>query len=78
VETREVTASTGGRNVLVVTAATAEEVAEFIGLSARPVGCIMLLEPAHTSDLSFDPTMVLLESIVQLHVRPVTDFAAQR
>ena len=72
----EVTASTGGRNVLVVTAATAEEVTEFIVLSAKPVGGIMLLEPAHTSDPSFDPAMVLLESVVQVHIRPVTYFAA--
>ena len=60
----EVTASTGGRNVLVVTAAAAEEVTEFVVLSAKPVGCFMLLEPAHTSDPSFDPAMVLFKSII--------------
>jgi hypothetical protein len=72
----EVTASTGCRNVLVVTAAAAEEVTEFIVLSAKSAGCIMLLEPAHTSDPSFDPAMILFKFIVQVHIRPVTDFAA--
>jgi hypothetical protein len=74
----EVTASTGGRNVLVVTAAAAEEVTEFIVLSAKLACRIMLLEAAHTSDPSFDPTMVLFKSIVQVHICPVADFAAQR
>jgi hypothetical protein len=35
-------------------------VTEFIVLSAKPVGCIVLM------------------FIVQVHIRPVTDFAAQR
>ena len=73
----EVTASTGGRNILIVTAAAAEEVTELIVLSAKPVGRIMLLEAAHTSDPSFDPAMVLFQSIVQIHTRPVADIAAQ-
>ena len=60
------------------TAAAAEEVTEFIGFPAKPVGCIVLLEPAHTSDPSLDPAMILLKSIVQVHIRPVRDFAAQR
>ena len=46
----EVTAPVGCRNVLVVTGSAAEEVAEFIVLSAEPVGRAMLLEAAHTSD----------------------------
>ena len=74
----EVTASTGCRNVLVVTGSAAEEVAEFIVLSAEPVCRVMLLEAAHTSDPSFDPAMVLFKSIIQVDVRPVADVAAQR
>jgi hypothetical protein len=38
----------------------------------------MLLEAAHTSDPSFDPAMVLFQSIIQVDVRPVADVAAQR
>ena len=74
----EVTASTGGRNILVVTAAAAEEVTELIVLSAKPVCRIMLLEAAHASDPSLDPAMILFKSIVQVHIRPMADFAAQR
>ena len=74
----EATASAGCRNVLVVTGSAAEEVAEFIVLSAEPVGRVMLLEAAHTSDPSFDPAMVLFKSIIQVDARPVADVAAQR
>ena len=74
----EVTAPVGCRNVLVVTGSAAKEVSEFIVLSAEPVGRVMLLEAAHTSDPSFDPAMVLFKSIVQIDIRPVTDVAAQR
>jgi hypothetical protein len=71
-------ASAGGWNVLVVAGSAAEEVTEFIVLSAEPVGRVMLLEAAHTSDPSLDPAMVLFKSIVQVDVRPVADVAAQR
>jgi hypothetical protein len=54
----KVTASAGCRNVLVVTGSAAEEVAQFIILSAEPICRLMLLEPAHTSDASFDPATV--------------------
>ena len=47
-------------------------------LSAEPVGRVMLLEAAHTSDPSLDPSMVLFKSIIQVDVRPVADVAAQR
>jgi hypothetical protein len=40
----EATAAAGGRNILVVTRAAAEEVAEFIILAAEPVCRVMLLE----------------------------------
>jgi hypothetical protein len=60
----EATASAGGGNELVVTRAAAEEVAEFIVFSAEPVCRVMLLESVHTSDPSFDPAMILFESIV--------------
>ena len=76
--TEEATAPMGCWNVLVVTGSAAEEVAEFIVLSAEPVGRVMLLEAAHTSDPSFDPAMVLFKSIIQVDIRPVTDVAAQR
>jgi hypothetical protein len=74
----EVTASTGCRNVLVVTGSAAEEVAELIVFSAEPAGSIMLLEATHTSDPSFDPAMVLFKSIIQIDARPVADVAAER
>jgi hypothetical protein len=61
----KVTASADCWNVLVVTGPAAEEVAEFIILSAESVCRRMLLESAHTSDASFDPAMVLFKSIVQ-------------
>jgi hypothetical protein len=63
---------------LVVAGSAAEEVTEFIMLSAESVGRAVLLEAAHTSDPSFDPAMVLFKSIVQIDIRPVTDVAAQR
>jgi hypothetical protein len=44
-------------NVLVVTGSAAEEVAEFIVLTAESVCRVMLLEAAHTSDPSFDPVI---------------------
>jgi hypothetical protein len=47
-------------------------------LAAEPVGRIMFLEAAHTSDPSFDPAMVLFKSIIQIDARPVADVAAQR
>jgi hypothetical protein len=58
--------------------AAAEEVTEFIVLSAKPICRIMLLEATHTSDSSLDPAMVLFKSIVQVNICPVADFAAQR
>jgi hypothetical protein len=60
---------------LVVAGSAAEEVAESIVLAAEPLGRIMLLEAAHTSDSPFDPAMVLFESI---DIRSVTYVAAQR
>ena len=74
----EVTASTGCRNVLVVTGSAAEEVAELIVLAAEPIGRVMLLEATHTSDPSLDSAMVLFKSIIQVDARPVADVAAQR
>jgi hypothetical protein len=65
-------------NVLVVTGSAAEEVAEFIMLSAEPVGRVMLFEATHTSDPSLDPTVILLKSIIQIDVRPVANVASQR
>jgi hypothetical protein len=59
----EVTASTGRRNVLVVTGSAAEEVAEFVVLPAEPIGRVMLPEATHTSDPSPDAEMVLFKSI---------------
>src|SRR5215471_21365396 len=72
------TASAGCWDVLVGTGSAAEEVAEFIVLSAEPVCRIMLLEAAHTSDPSLDSAMVLFKSIIQVDARPVADLAAQR
>ena len=61
---------------MVVTGPAAEEIAEFIILSAKSVRRLMLLEAAHTSGPSFDPAMILFKFIVQVDIRPVTDFAA--
>jgi hypothetical protein len=75
--TEESTATADCWNVLVVAGSAAEEVAKFIVLSAEPVGRVMLLEAPHTSDPSFDPAMVLFQSIIQVDARPVADVAAQ-
>ena len=56
---------------MIVTGSAAEEVTEFIVLSAEPIGRVMLLEAAHTSDPSLDPAMVLFKSIIQIDTRPV-------
>ena len=53
------------------------EVTQFIVLAAKTVGRTMLIEATHTLDPSFDPAMVLFQSIVQIHTRPVADIAAQ-
>ena len=74
----KVTASAGCWNILVVTGSAAEEVAEFIMLSAEPVGRVMLFEATHTSDPSLDPTVILLKSIIQIDVRLVASVASQR
>jgi hypothetical protein len=74
----KVTASAGCWNVLVVAGSAAEEVAEFVVLSAESICRVMLLEPAHTSDPPFDPAMVLFKSIVQVDARPMANVAAQR
>ena len=76
--TEEATAPAGCWNVLIVAGSAAEEVAKFVVLAAEPVGRVMLLEAAHTSDPSLDPAMVLFESIIQIDTRPVADPAAQR
>jgi hypothetical protein len=73
----KVTAAAGCWNVLVVAGSTAEEVAEFIMLSAEAACRVMLLEAAHTSDPSFDPAMVLFKSIIQVDARSVADVAAK-
>ena len=59
------------------TGSPAEEIAQFIVLSSEPVCRVMLLEAAPTSDPSFDPAMVLFQSIVQIHTRPMADITAQ-
>ena len=74
----ETTAPMGCWNVLVVAGSAAEEVAEFVMLAAEPVGCVMLLEAAHTSDPPLDPAMVLFKSIIQINAHPVADVAPQR
>ena len=52
------------RNVLVVAGSVAEEVAEFVMLTAESICRIMCLEAAHTLDPSFDPAIVLFKSII--------------
>ena len=63
--------------MLVVTGSAAKEVTQFIVLAAKTVGRTMLFEATHTLDPSFDPAMVLFQSIVQIRTRPVADIAAQ-
>jgi hypothetical protein len=74
----EATAPMGCWNVLVVVRSAAEEVAEFVMLAAEPVGRVMFLEAAHTSDPPLDPAMVLIKSIIRIDARPVVDVAPQR
>ena len=54
-----------------------EVVTKFMVLSAEAICRVMLLEATHTSDASFDPSMVLLKSIFQVDARPVADVATQ-
>ena len=63
--------------MLVVTRSAAKEVAKFIMLAARATSRTMLFEAAHALDPSFDPAMVLFQSIVQIHTCPMADIAAQ-
>jgi hypothetical protein len=70
----KVTAKAGCWNVLVVAGSTAEEVAEFIVLSAEAVCCVVLLEAAHTSDPSFDPAMILFASFQAQWLNVHVDF----
>ncbi len=60
----EATTPVGCWNVLVVARSGTEEAAEFVMLAAESIGRIMCLEAAHTSDPSFNPTMVLFKSII--------------
>src|ERR1700687_5195937 len=46
-------------------------VMEFVETSTEARRGVMTLEPAHRSVSSFDPTMVLLDPIVQILVGPV-------
>jgi hypothetical protein len=50
----EATVPMGCWNVLVVAGSAAEEVAELVMLAAEPVGRVMFLEAAHTSDPPLD------------------------
>jgi hypothetical protein len=50
--------------VLVVTGSAAKEVTKFTVLAARTVCRTMLFEATHTLDSSFDPAMVLFQSII--------------
>ena len=63
--------------MLVVTGSAAKEVTQFVVLAAITVARTMLFEATHTLDPSFDPAMVLFQSIVQIRTRPVADIAAQ-
>lgn len=63
--------------MLVVTGSAAKEVAKFIVLAAKTGGRTKLFEAAHALDQSFDPAMVLFQSIVQIDTRPVANLAAQ-
>ncbi|HKD74662.1 MAG TPA: hypothetical protein VKB76_04175 [Ktedonobacterales bacterium] len=74
----EATTPMGCWNVLVVAGSATEEVAEFVMLTAEPVGRVMFLETAHTSDPPLDPANVLFKSIMQIDARPVADVAPQR
>jgi hypothetical protein len=47
--------------------------AEFIILPAETACRVMFFEAPHASDPSFEPSMILFKSIVQVHICPVTD-----
>jgi len=74
----EATTPMGCWNVLVVAGSASAEVVEFVMLTAEPVGRVMFLETAHTSDPPLDPAMVLFKPIVQIDARPVADVAPPR
>jgi hypothetical protein len=59
--------------MLIAMRARAQDVAEFIMLSAKSLRRITILEAAHTSDASLDAAVILFEPIVQVGARPVQD-----
>jgi hypothetical protein len=65
-----------GRDVLVVTRAQAEEVAELIVSSTESRRSPEFLEAAHTSDTAFHAPMVLLQPVVLICACSVFDVAA--
>jgi hypothetical protein len=54
-------------NVLIVTGAGTQEVAEFIMLAAEAIRRVMILEAAHTSDAALDAAVVPFEPVVIRH-----------
>src|SRR3954468_1768515 len=60
-----------GGNVLMVTGARAEEVAQFIVSPAEPGGRSGALEAPHGPVAAFDAAVILLEPVVQIATGPV-------
>ncbi|MBB5696226.1 hypothetical protein FHS87_004296 [Roseomonas pecuniae] len=58
-------------NMLAVTGAGPEMVAQFVVASTEPRGRIELLEAAHTSDPPFDAPVVLFQAVVLVDTGPV-------
>jgi hypothetical protein len=67
-----------GGNMLAVTYASAEVVAEFVIGATEPVGGGEALEPAHTSNSALDAPVILLKPVVLVSAGAVGDPLAQR
>ena len=66
-----------GGNMLVVTDARAQVVAELVVAATEALGGGEALEPAHTSDAAFYAPMILLKSVVLEGAVPVLNPLAQ-
>ncbi len=63
--------------MLVVTGAGTKKVAKLVMFATEAIRRIMILEAPHTSDTALDAAVILLQSVVQVGIRPMSDLLAQ-
>jgi hypothetical protein len=57
-----------------VTAVETQEMAEFTMLATEAIGSLVALEALHTSDPTFNPSMILFDVVIQVSTGPYGDF----